>query len=63
MQQKTYLIISSVIFLIVGVLHLCRALAGWEVVIGSFMVPVWASWIAFIVGGTLAYFGFKFTRS
>jgi hypothetical protein len=48
-----------VLFLIVAALHLLRIIFGWAAQIGGVSLPLWASWLALIVAGALAYFGFR----
>ncbi|MBI2143453.1 hypothetical protein HYU20_03900 [Candidatus Woesearchaeota archaeon] len=55
MRHKTFLAVTGVIFLVVAVLHLLRAVLGWSAVIGSFEVPIWLSWVAAVVAAYLAY--------
>lgn len=62
MQQKQYNLVVGTVFLIVALVHLLRALMGWEILIGGFIVPLWASWLAFVVAGTLSYLGFKLSK-
>lgn len=57
MDQKTFNQIAGLIFAVVALLHLLRAYMGWQIVIGDWTVPMWLSWIAFVVTGGLAYFG------
>ena len=59
MDQRAYNTVSAVIFLIVALAHLLRAVAGWAVQIGAFDIPIWISWLGFVVAGALAYFGFR----
>jgi hypothetical protein len=59
MDQKTYNTITAVVFLIVALLHLLRAIFGWPAQIGDLSIPLWASWLALIVSAALAYFGFR----
>jgi hypothetical protein len=47
------------VFLIVAVLHLLRIIFGWPARIGGLDIPLWASWLALVVAGALAYFGFR----
>ena len=49
-------------FSIIAVLQFSRAVMGWHVMLGSHSIPVSASWIAFLVFGTLAYLGFSAAR-
>ena len=59
MTEKTFSTIAAVIFGIVAVLHLVRILMGWTVVIDSWTVPMWVSWIGLIVAGGMSYYGTK----
>jgi len=59
MDQRTYNIVTAVLFLIIAVLHLIRIVFGWPAQIGGLAIPIWASWLALIVTGALAYFGFR----
>ena len=61
-QQKNYLLVTAVIFLIIAVLHLLRIVLGWHAEIGGWTVPMWLSWIAVLVAGFLSYSGFKFSK-
>jgi hypothetical protein len=42
--------------------HVLRILLDWSIVIQGLSVPMWASWIAVIVMGYLAYEGFRLAR-
>ncbi|MGC2415161.1 MAG: hypothetical protein WA459_20990 [Stellaceae bacterium] len=59
MDQKTYNTLTAVVFLIVALLHLLRIILGWPAQIGGLNIPIWASGLALIVTGGLAYFGFR----
>jgi hypothetical protein len=59
MNQRTYNIVTAVLFLIIAVLHLLRIVFGWPARIGGVDFPMWASWLALVVTGGLAYFGFR----
>jgi uncharacterized protein YacL len=56
-NQTAYNTITAVLFLIVAVLHLLRIIFGWPAQIGGLGIPLWASWLALVVTGALAYFG------
>ncbi len=58
-MTSKYNSVSGVIFGLVALLQAVRAIAGWAVQIGSFQVPVWFSWIAVIVAGSLAAWAFR----
>src|SRR5437764_4484532 len=59
MQQKTYNIVTAVLFLVVALLHLLRIILDWPAQIGGLSIPLWASWLALIVAAALAYLGFR----
>ena len=59
MSRKAYLLVAASIFSLVCLLHLARIVFGWSLVIGSWSVPMWLSWVGLIVAGALAYFGFS----
>lgn len=59
MKHKTYFHIVSLVFLFVALGHLLRALLGWDLVVNVMDIPAWASWLAALVTGYLAYTGFK----
>ena len=61
MTAINYAVLAAVIFAIVAVLQLVRALLGAEVKVGS-ASTVWASWIAFLVASLLAWLGFTTTH-
>ena len=58
MAPTDYSVLAAVIFTIVAVLQLARAIFGTEVKIGNALIPVWASWIAFLVASLLAWLGY-----
>ena len=62
MSKKKYLIISGSIFSVVSLLHLFRAIFGTEIMIGSWMAPMWLSWGGFIGAGVLAVWAFREAR-
>jgi len=62
MERKTYLQLTAVIFAIVALAHLLRAVLGWPIVIAGWIVPVWLSWLAFVVAGGLSYFGLTLAK-
>jgi len=59
MTGRLFFTIAALIFGVVALLHLARVLMDWSVVINSWTVPMWVSWVALIVAGGLSYFGTK----
>jgi hypothetical protein len=62
MKITSYVRASAVVFLVVGLVHLLRAVQGWPVQLGTWTVPVWPSVLAFVLSGALATWGFSLLR-
>lgn len=58
MSARGYARLAAVVFTIVAVLQLLRALTGFEIAVGGEVMPLWPSWVAAVVAGFLAYLGF-----
>jgi hypothetical protein len=58
MTSRSFALLAAVIFAVMAVVHLVRALFGWPITLGMADIPLWVSWIAFIVMGGLAVLGF-----
>jgi hypothetical protein len=63
MPAKSYSLLAAIIFTIIAVLQLVRALAGWPITVGTMLMPVWPSWIACVVAAALAWLGFTASRA
>ncbi len=59
LDQRAYNTITAGLFLVIAALHLLRIIFGWSAQIGGLDIPLWASWLALVVAGALAYFGFR----
>ena len=57
MTEKMFATSAAVIFTLVALLHLLRLVMGWSVVIDSWTVPMWVSWVGLVVAGGLSYYG------
>jgi hypothetical protein len=62
LNQKTYMIVTATLFLLMAIMHLLRIIFGWQAEIGGLNIPFWASWLGVLVAGALAYFGFTQKR-
>jgi hypothetical protein len=62
MSEKTFDTIAAAIFGIVALLHLLRIVMGWSITIEAWTVPMWVSWIGFVVAGVLSYYGMRLSR-
>ena len=59
---KSYLTLSALVFAVVALAHLARALAAWTIVIGPWTVPIALSWIGAIAAGILSSWAFSLAR-
>ena len=55
MDKNKSLMLATVIFGIVALLHLLRAVLGWDLRIAGWHVPVWLSYTAVVVAGYLSW--------
>ena len=58
-MSKTYITVSGAVFGVVAVVQALRAVMQLPVHVGTLEVPVWASWIAAVVAGSLAVWAFR----
>jgi hypothetical protein len=59
MDQRTFNLVSGIVFTIVAVVHLLRLFMGWPVVVGTWAAPTWLSWLGLLVAGALSYSGLR----
>jgi hypothetical protein len=59
MSARTYCTVSAVVFTVVAIAHLVRAVQGMPVMIGTWPAPTAVSWLAVVVAGALALWGFR----
>jgi hypothetical protein len=62
MSQRTFSLVAAVVFGLVALAHVLRIILRWSVIVQDFSIPMWASWIAVVVMGYLAYEGFRLAR-
>ena len=63
MTQRSFLLITSILFFLIALLHAVRLLRGWQVTVEGTGVPIWISWIGLVIAAYLAYQGFRFART
>jgi uncharacterized membrane protein len=56
-DAKSYSRLAAIVFTVVGLLQLARAVSGWDITVNGAAVPLWASWLAAVVAGALACVG------
>lgn len=62
MNNKQFITLSSVIFLVVAMAHLLRILFGWELVIAGITMPMGPSWLAAGFGTLIGIIGLRLVR-
>ena len=62
MDKKTYYTFTTLLFLIIAIVHALRVLNGWNAVIGGWPVPMGISYIAVLLGAYLAWTGYQFRK-
>ena len=62
MSQKTFSLVAGVFFLLIALAHVLRIAFGASVVVQNTSVPMWASVIAVVVAGYLAYEGIRLSQ-
>lgn len=55
MEKNQALILASAVFGIIALVHLARAIMGLDAIIAGFNVPIYASYVFFVVAGLLAW--------
>ena len=61
-MEKTALLTAGIIFLIVSILHLLRALSRIEVKIGNYIMPIWLSVLGFVFPLLLSLWMFSLVK-
>jgi hypothetical protein len=62
MSQHVFELIAAVVFLLICLAHVFRVIFGVSFVVYGISLPMWASGIAVVIMGYLAYEGFRLAR-
>jgi len=62
MQATSYARLAGAVFAIIALLQFGRAVMGWSVSFEGAAIPIWASWIACVIAGVLAWLGLRTSR-
>ena len=62
MTQRSFSLTTSILFLLIAVLHAVRLMQGWQVTMGGAVIPLWVSGIGLAISGFLAYEGLVLWR-
>ena len=63
MKGNTYAVVSGVVFGIIAALQAIRAVLQIPVQVGSQAIPVWISWAAVLIAGSLCIWAFRTART
>ena len=58
-MPSKYVVVSGVLFGVIALVQAVRALNQWPVQVAGFDVPVWVSWVAMAVAGSLCVWAFR----
>jgi len=58
-MPSKYAVVSGVLFGVVAVLQAVRALYQWPVHVAGVDIPMWGSWVAVVVAGSLCAWAFQ----
>jgi hypothetical protein len=61
-MANKYVVVSGALFGVVAVVQAVRALNQWPLLVGTLEIPLWASWIAVVVAGSLCAWAFQSRR-
>ena len=62
MKDNTYALVSGSVFAVIAALQAVRAVLQMPAQIGSQAIPVWVSWLAALVAGSLCAWAFRTAR-
>lgn len=63
MTEQLYLIISGIIFALIGLFHLLRLVFQWPAMVGAWTVPFAISFLVIMVAVILAFWAFRLSRT
>ncbi len=59
MESKNYCAVSGVLFALVSIAHLLRIVYGMSIQVDEYVVPMFVSWIGFILPAGLGFWAFR----
>ena len=59
MSKPFFFAASGAIFFLLAVIHGFRAVYGFDMTYDGWVIPIWASWIATLMGFILSYHAIK----
>ncbi|MEK7480115.1 MAG: hypothetical protein AAB665_02380 [Patescibacteria group bacterium] len=58
-MNKTFIKLATIIFAILGVIHLIRGFVGLPLTLGSWQAPIYVSYLESLLFLVLAYWGYR----
>ena len=58
MTAAGYSLLVAIVFSLVAILQIVRAVTRLPITVGQTPIPIWVSWVACAVATVLAWFGF-----
>ena len=62
MNDRPYLIVTAIVFLLVALAHLLRLTMGFTAQVGTMTFPVWGSMLAIVIFAGFAIWGLSLLR-
>jgi protein-S-isoprenylcysteine O-methyltransferase Ste14 len=62
MGSRPFTLIASIIFALVAIIHVVRLFTHFHMVVGTHVVPLWASWVCILVAAILAWGTYRESR-
>ena len=62
LDSNTYYTVAGIVFVFAFLIHGTRALNGWDIFLGTWLVPMWVSYLAVVVTAVLAYQSFQMRK-
>ena len=62
-SNQIYLVVSAIIFGLVAIIHLVRALNNWTFIVGPVSLPISASWVGFTITAALCLWAIRLITS
>jgi len=59
MDKNKSLLLASIVFGVIGFLHLLRSIFSWDLVLSNFKIPLYVSYVVVIVAGYLSWSMYK----
>jgi hypothetical protein len=62
MGYKEYCVVSGVLFTLVALAHLLRIVYGMSIQVDEYVVPMFFSWVGFVLPAALSFWAFRISR-